>query len=70
MFTKLCLRLQLTLLLRPELHQLTSPTTAHGFLNTLLDSSSAVKTSLDELGLFASYVGKSWAGIIRSRSFL
>lgn len=51
-----------------ELHQLASPETAYGFLGQLLETSSALKKSLDEVGLFASYVGNSWAGIIRSRS--
>ncbi|KAJ3557948.1 hypothetical protein NM688_g1198 [Phlebia brevispora] len=53
-----------------ELHQLTSPETAYGFLEDLLNTSSKVKRSLDEVSLFASYIGKSWAGILRSRSIL
>jgi ubiquinone biosynthesis protein COQ9 len=49
-----------------ELHQIASPNTAHAFLASLLDTSSSVKRSVDDVGLFASYVTRSWAGIIRS----
>jgi len=49
-----------------ELHQLTSPHTAYLFLDSLLEASSAVKTSLDETELFATYIMKSCAGIVRS----
>ena len=47
-----------------------SPETAYGFLESLLDTSDQAKRSLDEVGLFAEYVGKSWAGIIKSRGIL
>lgn len=50
-----------------ELHQLVSPKTAYEFLDSLLDTSTKVKNSLDEAGLFATYVAKSWAGILKSR---
>ncbi|KAL6302398.1 hypothetical protein BKA93DRAFT_736970 [Sparassis latifolia] len=50
-----------------ELHQLTSPHTAYTFLDGLLDTSSKVESSLGEADLFASYIGRSWAGIIKSR---
>lgn len=50
-----------------ELHQFTSPKTAHSFLDSLLDTSSALKTGLDEVNLFSSYVWRSWAGIIKSK---
>ncbi|KAK7463391.1 hypothetical protein VKT23_006746 [Stygiomarasmius scandens] len=50
-----------------ELHQLTSPQTAVSFLESLLNGSSALKSSLDETKLFGTYVFKSWEGIIKSR---
>ncbi|RDB25848.1 Ubiquinone biosynthesis protein COQ9, mitochondrial [Hypsizygus marmoreus] len=49
-----------------ELHQLTSPKTAYAFLDSLLDSSSSLKSTLDEVNLFSSYFVKSWAGILKS----
>lgn len=49
-----------------ELHQLTSPNTTYNFLDSLLHGSSSLKSSLDEVNLFSSYVVKSWAGIIKS----
>ncbi|KII85164.1 hypothetical protein PLICRDRAFT_116578 [Plicaturopsis crispa FD-325 SS-3] len=53
-----------------ELHQLTSPQTTYAFLDSLLDTSTALKSSLNEVGLFGSYVFKSWAGIIKSSGVL
>ncbi|KAJ6513006.1 hypothetical protein C8R45DRAFT_331796 [Mycena sanguinolenta] len=53
-----------------ELHQLTSPQTAHSFLDSLLSTSTALETSVEELKLFSSYIMRSWAGIIRSRDIL
>ncbi|TFK70328.1 hypothetical protein BDN72DRAFT_839260 [Pluteus cervinus] len=53
-----------------ELHQLTSPETAHAFLDTLLDGSSTIKQSLDDAGLFTEYFFKSWKGIIKSSGVL
>ncbi|KIM84809.1 hypothetical protein PILCRDRAFT_817609 [Piloderma croceum F 1598] len=50
-----------------ELHQITSPKTAYHFLDSLLDASSAIKSSLDEAELFTSYIVKGWAGIIKSK---
>lgn len=50
-----------------ELHQINSPETAHHFLDDLLRGSTKLKNSLDDLGEFASYVGRSWVGIIKSR---
>ncbi|EPQ52595.1 hypothetical protein GLOTRDRAFT_117400 [Gloeophyllum trabeum ATCC 11539] len=49
-----------------ELHQLTSPTTAYAFLDTLLAASATAKSSLDDVGTFANYIARSWAGIVRS----
>jgi len=49
-----------------ELHQLTSPKTAYTFLDSLLDASSVLKSSLDEVELYSSYIVKSWTGIIKS----
>ncbi|TFK36655.1 hypothetical protein BDQ12DRAFT_236272 [Crucibulum laeve] len=53
-----------------ELHQFTSPSTAYAFLDSLLDTSSAVKSSIDEVSLFSSYIFKSWKGIIKSSGIL
>ncbi|KAF8335158.1 hypothetical protein F5887DRAFT_1273488 [Amanita rubescens] len=53
-----------------ELHQLTSPTTAHAFLDSLLESSTALKKSVDEIGTYSQYVIRSWAGIIKSSGIL
>ncbi|OCH85721.1 hypothetical protein OBBRIDRAFT_739439, partial [Obba rivulosa] len=50
-----------------ELHQLTSPHTAQGFLHSLLDKASEVERVFAETDLFARYIGRSWAGIINSR---
>ena len=49
-----------------ELHQLTSPTTAHTFLDSLLKSSAALKKSVEEVGTYSDYIVRSWAGIIKS----
>jgi ubiquinone biosynthesis protein COQ9 len=49
-----------------ELHQMTSPKTAYDFLDSLLDTSSMVKTSADEVTLYGEYFVKSWMGIIKS----
>jgi len=49
-----------------ELHQLTSPQTAYSFLDSLLDTSSSLKSSLNEVELYASYIVKSWTGIVKS----
>jgi len=49
-----------------ELHQMTSPKTAYDFLDTLLQSSSKLESTLNETEIFAKYIGRSWAGIIRS----
>ncbi|KZT01379.1 uncharacterized protein LAESUDRAFT_739175 [Laetiporus sulphureus 93-53] len=50
-----------------ELHQLKSPETAYHFLNSLLDWSFALESSLNEAETFSEYTGRSWAGIIHSR---
>lgn len=53
-----------------ELHQLTSPKTAYQFLDDVLQVTTRVDSSMSELELFGQYVGKSWAGIIRSSGVL
>ncbi|KAJ4477389.1 hypothetical protein J3R30DRAFT_3485105 [Lentinula aciculospora] len=53
-----------------ELHQLTSPETAHAFLDSLLTGTTALKRSLDEVQLFSGYVFQSWKGILRSKGIL
>ncbi|KAI0342706.1 hypothetical protein BDW22DRAFT_1413409 [Trametopsis cervina] len=53
-----------------ELHQIASPETAYDFLSDLLEGSSRIKGAVDNVGQFASYVGKSWIGIIKSRGIL
>ncbi|KAJ7261764.1 hypothetical protein B0H12DRAFT_1105587 [Mycena haematopus] len=53
-----------------ELHQLTSPQTAHAFLDSLLSTSTALETSVEEAKLYCSYIMRSWAGIIRSKDVL
>ena len=49
-----------------ELHQLTSPRTAYSFLDSLLTTSSTLKSSLDEVGLYSSYIIKSWRAMFKS----
>ncbi|KAF9036283.1 hypothetical protein BJ165DRAFT_1533127 [Panaeolus papilionaceus] len=53
-----------------ELHQLTSPNTAVAFLDSLLETNTKVKSSVEEVSLFASYICKSWKGIIKSSGVL
>ncbi|KAK0500259.1 hypothetical protein EDD18DRAFT_821102 [Armillaria luteobubalina] len=53
-----------------ELHQFTSPTTAYSFLDNLFDTSNSFRTSIEELGLFSSYVSKGWKGIIKSKGII
>ncbi|KAG2107548.1 hypothetical protein BD769DRAFT_1693803 [Suillus cothurnatus] len=55
---------------RRELHQLTSPKTAPVFLDSLLENAEHAGKALDETALFASYVWKSWRGIVRSSGVL
>ncbi|KAJ7170881.1 hypothetical protein C8R43DRAFT_981412 [Mycena crocata] len=50
-----------------ELHQLTSPQSAHAFLDSLLTTSSAINSSVEDVRLYGSYIFRSWAGIIKSR---
>jgi len=50
-----------------ELHQLNSPSTAYDFLGDLLNSSGKIESALTDAGIFAQYIGRSWAGIIKSR---
>ncbi|KIM39908.1 hypothetical protein M413DRAFT_187419 [Hebeloma cylindrosporum] len=53
-----------------ELHQFTSPQTAYSFLDSLLMTSSNLKSSLDEVDLYSSYIFKSWKGIFKSSGIL
>ncbi|EKM78890.1 hypothetical protein AGABI1DRAFT_75470 [Agaricus bisporus var. burnettii JB137-S8] len=53
-----------------ELHQITSPQTTLQFLDSLLESSSQLKKSVDEVGLFASYLFKSSKAILKSSGAL
>ncbi|KAF9645984.1 hypothetical protein BDM02DRAFT_3100595 [Thelephora ganbajun] len=53
-----------------ELHQLYSPTTAHEFLDQLLQESRALGTALDEASIYGKYVIDALRGIIRSRGIL
>ncbi|KAG1895362.1 uncharacterized protein F5891DRAFT_960299, partial [Suillus fuscotomentosus] len=56
--------------LAAELHQLTSPKTAPVFLDSLLENTKHAGKVLDETALFASYIWKSWKGIVRSSGVL
>jgi len=53
-----------------ELHQLYSPTTAHEFLDGLLEESRALGKAFDETGIYAKYIVDAWKGIIKSRGIL
>ncbi|KAJ7151637.1 hypothetical protein C8R46DRAFT_1357859 [Mycena filopes] len=53
-----------------ELHQLTSPQSAHAFLDSLLRTSSKIESSVKDVEQFSSYVFRSWAGIMKSRDIL
>ncbi|KAG8906333.1 hypothetical protein FRB99_007113 [Tulasnella sp. 403] len=50
-----------------ELHQLTSPDTAVGFLARLLDETKEMERMADEVGEFGGFVEDGWTGIVRSR---
>ncbi|KAJ6623983.1 hypothetical protein B0H10DRAFT_2008071 [Mycena sp. CBHHK59/15] len=50
-----------------ELHQLTSPESAHGFLDSLLAASATIDSSVAEVKLFSSYILRSWTGIFKSK---
>jgi len=52
--------------LAAELHQLTSPTTAAGFLDTLLQDATGLEAALSDAAQFSQFIGRSWVGIIRS----
>ncbi|KAG2149090.1 uncharacterized protein EDB93DRAFT_360423 [Suillus bovinus] len=56
--------------LAAELHQLTSSKTAPAFLDSLLENADHAEKALDETALFASYVWKSWRGIVKSSGVL
>jgi len=49
-----------------ELHQLTSAHTTYSFLDSLFDNSSSIRSSLDEVNLYSSYIFNGWRGIINS----
>ncbi|KAF9041075.1 hypothetical protein BDZ89DRAFT_1100113 [Hymenopellis radicata] len=53
-----------------ELHQITSPHTAYAFLDTLLDQSSKLHNAAGEVGVFSSYIFKSWKGIAKSKGLI
>ncbi|KAH9915115.1 uncharacterized protein B0H18DRAFT_1087640 [Fomitopsis serialis] len=44
--------------------------TAYDFLGNLLNSSAKVESALTDAGVFAQYIGRSWAGIIKSRGMI
>ncbi|KAF9520865.1 hypothetical protein BS47DRAFT_1286636 [Hydnum rufescens UP504] len=52
-----------------ELHQLTSPDTAPGFLRQLLKTSLKPAEVVNELVLFADFAVRGWGGIFRGRGF-
>ncbi|KLO09743.1 hypothetical protein SCHPADRAFT_833572 [Schizopora paradoxa] len=52
--------------LAAELHQLSSPSTAGGFLDSLLHDLKGVEDALSNTAQFSQFIGRSWIGIIRS----
>ncbi|CAK5269676.1 unnamed protein product [Mycena citricolor] len=52
-----------------ELHQLTSPRTAHAFLDDLLESSTKIGQSVSDMKEYAHYIFRSWGGLARSRGW-
>ncbi|KAF7312475.1 Ubiquinone biosynthesis protein [Mycena indigotica] len=53
-----------------ELHQLTSPSSAHAFLDELLSGAKHIESYISEVGQFSDYVLRSWVGIARSRGII
>ncbi len=53
----------------PELHQLTSPRTAPAFLNSLLSAALESGKAVNDLGLYAEFIAKGWAGMLKGRGF-
>jgi hypothetical protein len=53
-----------------ELHQMRSPATALEFMASLVDSASSVSSAVGDVGLFGTYVARSWGGILRSSGIL
>ncbi|KIY43897.1 hypothetical protein FISHEDRAFT_62123 [Fistulina hepatica ATCC 64428] len=49
-----------------ELHQLQSPHTAHGFLDSMIDTAHEGEKALYDVRQYGNYIIKSWAGIIKS----
>lgn len=50
-----------------ELHQLASPSTAPDFLSRILEASFVPSQAAHELGLFADFGVRGWAGILKGR---
>lgn len=53
-----------------ELHQLYSPSTAHDFLDQLLEESQSLGRAVDETVIYGQYIVDAWKGIIKSRGIL
>jgi len=53
-----------------ELHQLNSPESAGGFLESLLDSSMKASSAASEVLTFANYIGRSWLSIAKSKGLV
>jgi len=52
-----------------ELHQLTSPQTAPAFLNSLLSTALESGKAVNDIGLYAEFIAKGWAGMLKGRGF-
>jgi len=55
-----------TVYLAAELHQISSPTTASGFLDSLLQDTKRLENFASDTAQFSQFIGRSWVGIIRS----
>lgn len=53
-----------------ELHQLYSPTTAHDFLDQLLEESQTLEAAIGETLVYSKYIVDAWKGIVRSRGIV
>ncbi|KAF8525784.1 hypothetical protein BU17DRAFT_74219 [Hysterangium stoloniferum] len=53
-----------------ELHQLTSPTSAYQFLESLLESSASAGDVISDVGQYADYIWRSWRAIGKSKGLL
>jgi ubiquinone biosynthesis protein COQ9 len=47
-----------------------SPATALEFMASLVDGASSVSSAVGDVGLFGTYVARSWGGILRSSGIL